>query len=274
MRVGELPAPLAERARAFARGDLAPVAPRDAATVVLVRDAAEGLETYLLRRTPSMAFAAGMYVFPGGCVDPQDHDAASWTGPDPADWAAVLDATPEQARALACAAVRETFEESGVVLAGPDVGDTSSAGWEADRQRLLARETSFGALLQRRALRLRADLLAPWAHWLTPEFEERRFDTRFFVAALPPEQRTRDVGGEADAVRWVSPGDAVAAYERGEVAMLPPTVVTLRELSSYARVGEVLAAAPRRRIARILPRAVVTGDEVRLIRPGDEGYDE
>jgi hypothetical protein len=105
------------------------------------------------------------------------------------------------------AAVRETFEESGVLLAGESpssvVADVSGDDWEADRLALESRELSFADLLQRRGLVLRTDLLAAWTHWITPEFEPRRFDTRFFVAALPPGQRTRDIFGEADRVAWM-----------------------------------------------------------------------
>ena len=110
---------------------------RDAATVVLLRDSAAGPEAFLLRRVRGMAFAAGMTVFPGGAVDPRDADAAvGWVGPPVADWTAPFDADEALARSLLCAAVRETFEESGVLLAGPSadqVSATDGPDWEADR---------------------------------------------------------------------------------------------------------------------------------------------
>jgi 8-oxo-dGTP pyrophosphatase MutT (NUDIX family) len=276
-----LPPALVRRARAAAEAGLEPVPTRDAATVVLLRDGLDGPETYLLRRVPSMTFAAGMYVFPGGVVDPRDADAdLAWRGPVPSDWAGRLSADAALAGALVCAAVRETFEESGVLLASPAddpadtiVEDTRDAGWEADRQALVDHSLAFSALLARGRLALRADLLAPWAHWITPEFEERRYDTRFFVAAMPARQLTRDVGGEADRVTWVRPADAVRAANRGEAAMLAPTLTTLDELATFPEVAAILAAAPTRRIAPILPRAVVDGDDVRLLVPGDPGYD-
>jgi hypothetical protein len=176
-----------------------------------------------------------------------------------------------------CAAVRETFEESGVVLAGPTadevVADTTGDDWESDRQALLDRSLSFAELLARRGLLLRADLLRPWSHWITPEAEPRRYDTRFFVAALPPGQRTRDVGGEADRVIWMRCDDALDRFERRELGMLPPTAFTLAELASYKSVADVLAAGDARDVKPVLPKIVLGDDEdARILLPHDEGY--
>ena len=192
----------------FLRGETDVVEPRDAATVVLLRDGATGPEVYLLRRRSTMAFAAGMHVFPGGAVDPRDRDGgARWVGPSPAAWAEAFTCEPGLAGALVCAAVRETFEESGVLLAahedGTPVTDTTGEDWERDRLALIDGELALSDFLARRSLVVRADLLRPWAHWITPEWQTRRFDTRFFLAALPAGQRTRDVGGEADRVTWL-----------------------------------------------------------------------
>jgi 8-oxo-dGTP pyrophosphatase MutT (NUDIX family) len=274
--VAPLPPSLIERARAFADGDGAIAPTRDAATVVLLRERAGGLETYLLRRAPSMAFAAGMYVFPGGSVDARDADAgrrSGWAGPPPATWAAWLGCDEVLARELVCAAVRETFEESGILLAGPSedevVGDTTATEWESDRLGLLDRSHSLGDLLARRRLVVRSDLLRAWGHWITPEFEPRRFDTRFFVAAVPDGQRTRDVGGEADRVVWLPVRAAVEQYDAGTLPMLPPTAVTLRELSSYDNLADV-AAAPRD-IRPLMPRVVDEDGEIRLVLDGPRG---
>ncbi len=273
-----LPPELVAHARAAAAGDHQPVRPRDAATVVLLRDApGSGVEAYLLRRVTSMAFAAGMYVFPGGSVDPRDANAeVGWFGPSAGDWSRVLSADERLARALVCAAVRETFEESGVLLAGPsgaEIADVSAEHWEDDRHALLDRSISLAELLNRRGLVLRADLLRPWAHWITPEFEPKRFDTRFFVAALPAGQAPRHVGGEADRVVWIRPQRALEQQASGEFRLLPPTAVTLAELAECNGVAEVLDAGTRRDISPVLPRAVVSGDEARLLIPGDAGYD-
>ncbi|MFI7617817.1 NUDIX hydrolase [Nonomuraea terrae] len=260
-----LPAELAARARDVLAGRVQPVPARDAATVVLLRP---GPQVYLLRRKSTMAFAAGAYVFPGGSVDVRDADqAVAWAGPSPAEWGAAFNTDERLARGLVCAAVRETFEESGVLLAGPGPGsvvaDTTGDDWEADRLALIDRSLAFADFLARRGLVLRADLLKPWAHWITPEIETRRFDTRFFVAVLPEGQRTRDVGGEADRVVWQRPAEALELARRGEIFLMPPTHRTLSELSQYDGVGGVLAAP--REIVTIMPRAVEIEGEMRLV---------
>ena len=249
-----LPPDLVERARAFARGTGEVSPTRDAATVVLLRDRPAGPEVYLLRRAPSMAFAAGMHVFPGGSVDPRDSaQATGWAGPPPQHWAGLLDCDEELARALVCAAVRETFEESGILLAGssPDdvVADTTGASWEADRLALLDRSVSLAELLARRGLVLRSDLLRVWGHWITPEFEPRRFDTRFFVAAVPEGQRTRDMGGEADQVVWLAVSEAVRRHDSGELAMLPADRGDPPRAHGVRRGARRPGGGPRRRTA-------------------------
>jgi 8-oxo-dGTP pyrophosphatase MutT (NUDIX family) len=260
--------PLDQASRDVLTGVAPPVAARDAATVMLLRPAAApgaGLEVYMLRRQATMAFAPGAYVFPGGSVDARDADEeVAWAGPDVAAWGEILAAPPAQARALVCAAVRETFEESGVLLAGesPDsiVADTTGDDWEADRHALLDRSVSLAGLLARRRLVLRSDLLRPWSRWITPVVEPRRYDTRFFAAALPAGQRTRDVGGEAAAVTWIGPAAAVAAGKRRELLLFPPTAVTLVELASCADVAAALSA-PRQvhpRIPEVMEREGAT----------------
>src|SRR5687768_4482863 len=175
----QLPPQLVEDAQSYADGSREPVEPRNAATVVLMRRGREGPEIYLLRRQTSMAFAGGMCVFPGGGVDPRDFDhAVAWAGPSPAEWAERLGVDERMARALVCAAVRETFEESGVLLAGAAdsvVADTTGDDWEADRVALEGRDLSLTDFLDRRGLVLRTDLLGAWAGWTTPVFEPRRY---------------------------------------------------------------------------------------------------
>jgi 8-oxo-dGTP pyrophosphatase MutT (NUDIX family) len=248
-----------ERVAAYLDGGLVPVPPRHAATVVLLRDRPDGApDVYLLRRAATMAFAGGFYAFPGGRVDPRDADVdIAWAGPAPSVWAARFGSDEAEARSLLCAAVRETFEESGVLFAGPDghsvVADTSGAGWEADREALVSRATSLAELLARRDLVLRTDLLGGWSRWITPEFEPRRYDTAFFVAALPAGQHTRDVSGEADHTVWAQPAAIVADHEAGAVQMLPPTVTTLREVLPFATAADALAAAADRPLSPIMP---------------------
>ena len=209
-------------------------------------------------------------------MDPADsHAHVAWFGPRPQEWAPLLSADADLAHGLVCAAVRETFEESGVLLAGTgpaDVADVAGAEWESDRVGLIERRESLSQLLERRGLGIRADLIRPWAHWITPEFEPRRYDTRFFVAAVPPGQATRDVGGEADATMWLTPAEAMERHQAGALAMLPPTITTLTELSSHATTAAVLAAAAGRAISPILPKVVVDGAEMTLLLPHEEGY--
>jgi 8-oxo-dGTP pyrophosphatase MutT (NUDIX family) len=264
-----LPGGLGERARDILAGHATPVPARDAATVVLLRD--DPLEVYLLKRSTTMAFAAGAHVFPGGSVDPRDADhAIAWAGPSPAAWGEVLHADEKTARGLVCAAVRETFEESGVLLAGTSatsvVADTTGDDWETDRLALIDHSLSFAEFLDRRGLVLRSDLLKAWAHWITPVVETRRFDTRFFVAALPPGQRTRDVGGEADRVAWMAPDDALAQGKAGQVFLMMPTFHTLTEIAAFARIDEVLAAG--RTITAITPAPVEIDGRMVLTVPG------
>jgi 8-oxo-dGTP pyrophosphatase MutT (NUDIX family) len=263
---------LAKRALAYATGRVSPVTPKDAATVVLVRDGDRQVEAYLLRRHQEMAFAAGMYVFPGGVVDRRDSDPGlAWSGPSDADWAERLRCDKPTARALVCAAVRETFEESGVLLAGPTpssvVADTTGEDWEADRQRLVDRTLAFSDMLGARALVLRTDLVAACGHWITPEFEPRRYDTRFFVAELPTGQRARDVSGESDRVAWMTPQAACDGVDTGNMAMLPPTYATLSQLRSFNRAGAVVSAARDRMITTIMPTVEVIDGESWLAVP-------
>ena len=282
-----IPEHMAEAARAVIEGKVKPATPRDAATVMLLRPAGaslpgpsgpsgpSGFEVYMLRRNPSMAFAPGAYVFPGGSVDQRDADEeVAWAGPEVEHWGQVFDASPELARALVCAAVRETFEESGVLLAGPSAGsvvaDTTGDDWEADRQALLDRSLSLAELLARRNLILRSDLLRPWSRWITPAPEPRRFDTRFFAAALPAGQRTRDVGGEASAVQWISPAHALDAGRAGQIQLWLPTAMTLAELAEYPDEAAVLAA--RREVRPLLPEIVIAEGATWLKIPGEREY--
>jgi len=275
-----LPSGMAIRAREVLEGRASPVTPRDAATVMLLRPlrgeiGASGLQVYMLRRQSSMAFAPGAFVFPGGSVDARDAEIEiGWAGPDAQEWGRMIDAPADLARALVCAAVRETFEECGVLLAGPTAGTvvagTRGEDWEADRAALLARSVSLAGLLRRRGLVLRSDLLRPWARWITPVTEERRYDTRFFAAALPSGQHARDVGGEADETAWMEPGVALAAAGRHEIALMPPTAVTLGELRAC---GDVTAAlAVRRRITALIPEVYLAEGAAWLTVPDSVEY--
>jgi 8-oxo-dGTP pyrophosphatase MutT (NUDIX family) len=243
--------------------------PKQASTVLLLRDGEPGLEVYLLRRTKGMPFAGGMTAYPGGGVDPRDADVEiGWVGPTPAEWATAFGCDEPTARELVCAAVRETFEEAGVLLAG-EAQDPGAAGvvpsvsgddWEDQRQALLSRDLSLSELLAGRGLALRSDLLRPFAHWITPPVEPRRYDTKFFAAALPVGQEARDVSGEADEAAWLTPSAALAENRAGTRPMLPPTIHTLTQLEPFPDVAAALAGSPPEPLRPISPSFVEEAD--------------
>ena len=260
------------------------VVARSAATVMILRDrlaphrgdAADGgdsvaerhgVDVFMLRRSSTMEFAPRMMVFPGGGVDPRDADPSlPWAGPSPAEWGRQLIADQATARELVVAAVREVFEECGVLLAGPDVdsvvGDVSGPAWQAERAALLSRELSLAQLLIGRGLLLRSDLLRVRAHWITPEFEPKRYDTRFFAALLPAGQIADDQTSEADHADWADPVQLLKDYHDGSALMLPPTVVCIEQAAAVDSVAEFLAAEVQ--MAPITPVPVRVEDAVVL----------
>jgi 8-oxo-dGTP pyrophosphatase MutT (NUDIX family) len=268
---------MAERITAIAAGRLIPPVPRDAATVMVLRPAPDeptaAVEVLMLRRPAAMAFAPGAYVFPGGSVDAADGDPGiGWAGPDPAEFGERLGCPAQEARALVCAAVRETFEESGVLFAGGPDGSpvVPDASLDQDRAALAAGSVTFAEVLSRRGLVLLAGLLTPWARWVTPEAEPRRFDARFFAAALPPGQRAVGHRAEADRTAWLRPAAAIEAARTGSMMLLPPTVTTLHEFAALGGAAEILGS--RRAIAPIMPRLVVEDGEAWLLIPGEADY--
>jgi 8-oxo-dGTP pyrophosphatase MutT (NUDIX family) len=271
---------LAARLADLAAGRVTPAPPRDAATIMVLRTPTDGsgVEILMLRRTAAMRFAPGAYVFPGGSVDPADYGAdIGWQGPSAGEFGVRLGASAEVARALVCAAVRETFEESGVLLAGEPEGRLaapSGPSWEADRMAMAAGTLTLAELLARRGLVLRADLLVPWARWITPDGEPRRFDARFFAAALPPGQQAAGHEAEADHLAWLRPAAAIAAAKAGEISLLPPTATTLQDFASAVAAGAGLAGilAERRVIEPIQPRLVLEDGAAWLVIPDGVGY--
>ncbi|MBF0662652.1 NUDIX domain-containing protein [Rhodococcus sp. (in: high G+C Gram-positive bacteria)] len=259
--------------RSVSSFDPAAVPIRGASTVMLVRDSARGVEVFLQQRVVGMDFAGGMTVFPGGGVDPSDTDASvRWSGPDVAWWAERFATDEATARALVLAAVRETFEECGVLLAGPDtdtlVADT--AVYAGARRKLEARELSFGDFLAREGLVLRADLLRPWANWITPLGERRRYDTRFFVAAAPDGQRADGETSEADEVRWRTAAEELEYWRSGRCVLLPPTWTQLTDLARYRTVAEIMAAEVT--VEPVLPVMSKRDGMIHISFDGEDGY--
>jgi 8-oxo-dGTP pyrophosphatase MutT (NUDIX family) len=231
-------------------------AARPAATVVLVRDdpASGRPQVFLQRRAGGMAFAGGMTVFPGGGVAPGDHLAAAgsgtpaWRGPDGTWWARRFGIpSAADAAALVVAAVRETFEECGVLLAGPGTVDGHA------RDDLVAGRRTLSDVLAHAGLPLRADLLGPWARWVTPEAEPRRYDTAFFVARLPQAQEADARTTEAVEATWWTPADALEGARRGALRLLPPTRHTLEDVAAHPSADALLDAARHRAVPTYRP---------------------
>jgi 8-oxo-dGTP pyrophosphatase MutT (NUDIX family) len=246
-----------------------PLVPRPAATVMLIREQPEsqdGISVFLMRRHAAMEFAAGVMVFPGGGVDDRDRNAPiAWAGPPPSWWAQRFGTDTELAEALVCAAARETFEECGVLFAGPADDPDGIGGLVRDasvyresRQALADRTLSFADFLRRENLVLRADLLRPWANWVTPEAERtRRYDTYFFVGALPEGQRADGDNTESDRAEWTTPQAAIADFEAGRCFLLPPTWTQLDSLAGRT-VADVMAV--ERQIVTVQPNVEIDGD--------------
>jgi 8-oxo-dGTP pyrophosphatase MutT (NUDIX family) len=245
---------------------------------MLVRDVEpRGLEVFVLRRTASAAFAAGSYVFPGGRVDEADGAAAIedfCVGLDDGAASAAL-GLDRGGLAYWVAAVRECFEEAGVLLArrrdsGPPRHDVG------DRRAVHAGKLSMAELCRRHDLVLDLAGIRYVAHWVTPVGESRRFDTRFFLAAAPSGQDGRHDDAELVDSRWVRPADALADAEAGNLLMLPPTIANLRTLASSGSVAEALAAADAEgppSCIRPRMRRDESGRVIGIALPGDADYD-
>jgi 8-oxo-dGTP pyrophosphatase MutT (NUDIX family) len=249
-----------------------PVPPRPAATVLLVRDHPQPppgrtpLQVFLQRRVAGMAFAGGMTVFPGGGVDAGDRpDPDRWVGPDPRWWGERLGVNADLAGTLVHAAVRETFEECGVLLAGPDL----PADVDRRRDDIVAGHRSFAEMLTDAGLVLRADLLHAWARWITPVGAPRRYDTTFFVALVPEGQQADAHTTEAVEALWWHPDEALESWGLGGMQLMAPTARTLQEIAGLDDSAAVFAAARERVIRAIMPRVRKDGDQLVAVLPDD-----
>ena len=255
--------------------------PLPAATVTLVRDSDNGPEVLMLQRNFQSGFMPGMYMFPGGAVDPEDESPELC-----ARCAGLEDAAASRRLGVArgglaywIAAIREAFEEAGIVLASDASGapvtldDTATTErFRAHRHGLNAGEHGFQAIVASENLRLATDRLVYFSHWITPVGAPRRYDTRFFVARAPAGQEPLHDNVEAISHVWVRPQVALAAHARGEFDMRTPTVKTLEAFARYGAVEDVLAAMRAlREIPPVLPRIAPDG---RRLLPGEPGYEE
>jgi 8-oxo-dGTP pyrophosphatase MutT (NUDIX family) len=241
--------------------------PRPAATVLLLRDGATGIEVFMQVRHQDMKFAAGALVFPGGRVDPEDHTIAADATLSPAT--AGLDPL---AGSLRVAAIRETYEESGVLLACPR---GTSALLSAERLRTIdPRGRSFAQLLADEQLVLAVDLLVQFAHWITPIQNPRRFDTHFFAIAAPEDQLAAHDGAESVDSMWITPRDVIAGSEAGRFKLVFATLMNLRRLDRSATVEAALRAAAETPVVAVTPELVARGEgNIRQMRiPTEAGY--
>ena len=271
-----------------------PVPILPAATVMLVRDAVDGdgapdVEVCMLRRNLASEFVAGAYVFPGGRVDPGDHGPpveALCRGRSDAEASAVL-GVGSGGLAYWVAALRECFEEAGVMLArrrGDGAGegamlDTTAPGvaarFAAYRDAVNDQEMGLLDICRQEDLVLVVDTVYYISHWITPELAPRRYDTRFFITAAPPGQTASHDDGETIATIWVRPGDALTLQAEGEIELLPPTIANLTSIEGFRSTGEVMAWASQvTDVTTVLPIVLMEDGHVLILRPGDDGYTE
>jgi 8-oxo-dGTP pyrophosphatase MutT (NUDIX family) len=238
--------------------------------VVLMRDAAEGPQVLLLRRHRRSGFAADAWVFPGGTVDAGDRDpelVGRLDGPSPQEWARRLELDdPAEALGYVAAALREAFEETGILLARRDPAlppaEADPEALEVARRALLSNVVSLRDVAVGSGLRLAGDDVLYLAHWITPEPEPRRYDTRFFLARAPEGAEGTHHEEEMTDALWCTAAEGVERFRAGEMKMLPPTVKTLQRLAPFRSFAEARAALQDARVAPIMPRMHVRDDGV------------
>jgi 8-oxo-dGTP pyrophosphatase MutT (NUDIX family) len=252
---------------------------RDAATVMLVRDGRDGLEVFMLRRNLNSVFVGGAYVFPGGAVDGADRHidlepVCAGRSDEQASESLGIEAG---GLAFWVAAIRECFEEAGVLLAYDEHGDMIRLGeasvarrFQRHRESVDRGERRLIEICAEERLRLAVDHLHYFSHWITPEGAPRRYDTRFFVCAAPPEQTALHDNREAIADIWIRPADALERYERGEFELIFPTVMSLQAIGRFDSSLDLLsAAAAAAEAPGEQPRLSADGHGVRIHLPGD-----
>jgi 8-oxo-dGTP pyrophosphatase MutT (NUDIX family) len=244
--------------------------PRPAASIVLIRDGAEGLEVFMIERHQGAGLAfSGALVFPGGKVDDADH-AAHWhearppsgEGPPLPFW---------------IAAVRETFEEAGILLARPRgagglIGGSDAARLVAEARVQAASDTAFAELMARAALTPALDHLVHFGHWITPLWAPRRFDTHFFLVGAPHSQDIHLDEGESAAAMWMRPAHVLAEADAGKRSLVAVTRFTLELLDTWRSVEEATSSARRRRVVTVQPTREKRPEGFLLKIPEEAGY--
>ncbi len=249
---------------------------------MLVRDSGAGMEVLMLRRNLSSTWVGGAHLFPGGAVDGADGAAElAARSPERDDASASrLLGLATGGLAFFVAALRECFEEAGVLLAAGRSGapidfadPTTAERFVEHRRRLNAGEVTFADLCEVEDLRLDTHRLFYLSHWITPEGSPRRYDTRFFVGRMPEGQRALHDDVEVIDSLWTSPAEALRRHAAGEIDLLFPTMKNLEAVGRFSSTTELIEATAGAEVPTILPRITVAEDGVRLLLPGDEGYD-
>ncbi|MGH2686036.1 MAG: NUDIX hydrolase [Actinomycetota bacterium] len=258
---------------------------RDAATVIVVRDGDDGrMQVCMLGRNVESEFTRGAYVFPGGAVDDDDRHAdlepICEGRADPV--ASALLGVEHGGLAFWVAGIRECFEEAGLLLAYAEDGKLlrledhdDVETFAAHRRAVDAGERRLVEVCAEEGLRLAVDGMHYFSHWITPEGQPRRYDTRFFIARAPDAQEALHDEVETIASVWITPAEALARFEAGTLELMPPTMVTLRQIGRFERADELLAAAAQTTdVPTIQPRVVKDQGGIRILLPGDEGFDD
>lgn len=257
-----------------------PVPTRDASTVLPLRDADAGLEVFMIKRSTRLGFLGGAHVFPGGAVDNEDCAAdldAYLEGFDAENASSTLGISDlSRARGHYVAAIRELFEEAGILLArasGRWIEHDDDSQWVRYRSALVGGELGFGHFVRELNLKLATDALSYFAHWITPASEHKRFDTRFFLAKMPSCQRAEHDRVESVHGEWISPGEALARYARGEIGMVVPTICALDRLALHSDAEDALRACRTLDVVDVVPKIVALDEQVAILYPGDPDYD-
>jgi 8-oxo-dGTP pyrophosphatase MutT (NUDIX family) len=260
--------------------------PLDSATVILTRDSNQGqYRILLMRRHRDQDFMGGAFVFPGGRLDERDcdpdlaHRARGLTATEAKRRLQTPDVPETRALGLFLAALRETFEEAGVLLAYDKTGELidfaegETAGrFAAYRLKLLENRLSLRELAETEDLQFALDLLVPYSHWITPQVESKRFSTRFFLARKPAGQLPFHDTIEMTKSQWITPSNAIELHQAGQILLMPPTLKTVEELNEFDSVDDLFTAAQSQQIRTILPEAFVTEDGFGVRLPHDPEY--
>lgn len=250
--------------------DRSPAVPVPAATIMMLRDGRDGLEVFMVVRHHQIDFASGALVFPGGKADPQDFDAAL------AGHLEGAAAEPDM-RGVQVSAIREAFEECGILLARSEgdanlISGARLAELEAYRQTLHSGEVSMTRFLQRERLRLACDRLVHFAHWVTPDMMPKRFDTHFFLADAPADHLAVHDGHESVDSIWIRPADVLEQAASGERTVIFPTLRNIEKLAQFATVDAALRATRQAPVVRVLPWTERRDDGNYLCIPTEAGY--